>query len=51
MGLAGVDSAVVTVGAGREDGVSSDDCCRMRVRFVPSLVLPVGTHPFVWFWL
>lgn len=50
MGRAGVDSAVVTVGAGREDGASSEvDCCRMRALFVPSLVLPLGTHPFVIF--
>jgi hypothetical protein len=48
IGRAGVDSAVVTVGAGRDDGASSEvDCWRIRARLVPSLVFPLGTHPFV----
>lgn len=41
-------SAVVTVGAGRDDGASSEVLCwRIRARFVPSLVFPLGTHPLL----
>lgn len=50
IGRAGVESVVVvTVGAGPEEGVASSvvDCWRIRALLVPSLVLPLGTQPFV----